>query len=64
MEINKIFNEINIVTMKNMDNEFVDGIITSPPYNISSKRKDMYYNTGYSDVDNLSTEEYIKVRLN
>ena len=47
-----------------MDNEFVDGIITSPPYNISSKRKDMYYNTGYSDVDNLSTEEYIKVRLN
>lgn len=64
MEINKIYNEINILTMKRMDDNFIDGVICSPPYNISSKRKDMYYNTGYSDVDNLSTEDYIKVRIN
>ena len=64
MEINKIYNEINIVTMRNMSDGFLDGIICSPPYNISSKRKDLYYNTGYSDIDNLSNEEYIKVRLN
>jgi site-specific DNA-methyltransferase (adenine-specific) len=62
--INQIFNEINIVTMKKMSDEFVDGIICSPPYNISSKRKDVYYNTGYSDIDNLTSDEYLKVRIN
>jgi DNA modification methylase len=47
-----------------MTDEFVNRIITSPPYNISSKRKDMYYNTGYSDIDNQSPEEYLETRLN
>lgn len=64
MDINKIYNEVNIVTMKNMPNDFIDGIITSPPYNISKRRKDMYYNTGYSDIDNLTSDEYLKVRVN
>ncbi len=62
MDLNKIYNEINIVTMKKMDDESIDGIITSPPYNIGKKRKDGYYNTGYQDIDNLSTDEYLKVR--
>lgn len=62
--INKIFNEINIVTMKRMVDELIDGIITSPPYNISSKRRDNYYNSGYSEVDNLTSDEYLKVRVN
>jgi len=61
---NQIFNEINIVTMKRMGNSSIDGIITSPPYNISKKRKDNYYNTGYSELDNLTSEEYLKVRVN
>lgn len=64
MEVNKIFNEINIVTMKKMDDESIDGIITSPPYNIGKKRKDNYYNTGYAEVDNLSPEQYLKIRIN
>jgi site-specific DNA-methyltransferase (adenine-specific) len=62
--INKIFNEVNIVTMKRMNNSFIDGVVCSPPYNIGGKRKDSYYNTGYIDIDNLSSEEYLKVRIN
>lgn len=60
--INRIFNESNIDTMQRMGDNFVDGIICSPPYNISTKRKDGYYNTGYSDIDNLTAEEYIETR--
>lgn len=62
--INKIFNEVNIVTMKRMNDEFLDGIVTSPPYNTSHKRKDCYYNSGYSETDNLSSDEYLRVRTN
>jgi len=50
--------------MNKIDDKYINGIICSPPYNISSKRKDMYYETGYSEIDNLSQEEYLKVRLN
>lgn len=63
MEINKIYNESNINTMLNIPNGLVDGIICSPPYNIGTKRKDCYYNNGYSDKDNLSQEEYIYLRI-
>jgi site-specific DNA-methyltransferase (adenine-specific) len=62
--INKIFNENNIETMLRMSNNSIDGIITSPPYNITSKRKDVYYNNGYSDIDNLTEDEYLDVRTN
>jgi DNA modification methylase len=62
--INQLFNENNIETMVKIPNSFVDGIITSPPYNITTKRKDVYYNNGYSDSDNLTQEEYLEVRTN
>lgn len=62
--INQIFNENNIDTMSRMPNYYIDGIITSPPYNIATKRKDVYYNNGYSENDNLSEKEYIKKRIN
>lgn len=61
--INKLFCENNIHTMCRMSNNFIDGIITSPPYNISTKRKDCYYNNGYSYIDNLTEDEYLKIRL-
>tara|TARA_R100001530_G_C4311967_1_gene153285 strand:+ start:178 stop:963 length:786 start_codon:yes stop_codon:yes gene_type:complete len=32
-EINKIYNEDNLITMAKMPNDFIDLIITSPPYN-------------------------------
>jgi DNA modification methylase len=61
---NKIYNENNILTMYRMSDKSINGVITSPPYNISSKRKDVYYDNGYSDIDGLSEEEYLKVRIN
>lgn len=61
--MNKIFNENNTDTMSRMPDKSISGIITSPPYNITTKRKDMYYDNGYSDNDNLSQDEYIEVRL-
>lgn len=63
IEINNIHNEDNLQTMKNIPNNYISGIICSPPYNITTKRKDMYYDNGYSDNDNLSQDEYIEVRL-
>ncbi len=40
----------------------VDLVLTSPPYNVATKRKDCYYNNGYSQIDNLTKNEYIKIR--
>jgi len=60
---NKIFNEKNIDTMNRISDGSISGIITSPPYNITSKRKDVYYNNGYSNIDGLSEDEYLRVRV-
>lgn len=62
--INKLFNESNIVTMSNMSDNMINGIITSPPYNLTTQRKDGYYNNGYADIDNLSESDYLELRLN
>jgi DNA modification methylase len=62
--INQIFNEDNLSTMIRIPDKTISGIITSPPYNITTKRKDIYYNNGYSDNDNLTEEEYLEVRTN
>ena len=64
IEINKIYNENNLITMNKISDKSISGIITSPPYNITSKRKDCYYNNGYSEIDDLSEDEYLNVRLN
>lgn len=61
--INKIFCEANLVTMSNMPDKFISGIITSPPYNIGTKRKDCYYDNGYNEYDNLSQDKYLAIRL-
>ncbi len=60
---NQIFNEDNTITMGNISDGSISGVITSPPYNITGKRKDTYYNNGYSDKDGLPEEEYLEVRL-
>ena len=64
IDINKIYNENNITTMSKIPNGLINGIICSPPYNLCYKRKDIYYNNGYSDNDNLTEEEYLEVRTN
>jgi len=61
---NRIFNENNIKTMSRIVDKSISGIITSPPYNIATKRKDVYYNNGYSNLDGLPEDEYIRIRLN
>lgn len=69
MEVNKNYNEPCIETMSTMPDCFVSGIITSPPYNMGSNPNHRSINEGdlnlYNDkeVDNLSTEEYLDIRL-
>ena len=62
MEINKIYNENCLDTMKRMPDDFVDIVVTSPPYNIGKGRgngdgKNMSYKTY---TDDLEIEEYFK----
>jgi site-specific DNA-methyltransferase (adenine-specific)/modification methylase len=61
MEINKIYCESNLDTMKRMPNNFVDLVITSPPYNIIRPNST---DRGY-DVykDGISNDEYISWTL-
>lgn len=69
IELNKIYNEDNIITMDRIPDNFIDGIITSPPYNLGKnpnhRRKDQIdYNLYKDDVDNLTPEQYLEIRLN
>jgi len=63
IEIDKVYNENNQITMQRIPDRFLSGIITSPPYNQCSARTDGYYNNGYSEIDNLSEEQYLEIRL-
>jgi len=60
MEINKIYCESNLETMSRMPDNFIDIVITSPPYNLGKGRA---YKGGldYEEYeDNLSKEEYFE----
>lgn len=59
MEINKIFNESNIETLNRMDDNILDLIITSPPYNVDLGNNK--YNKNPYDFynDNKEHKEYI-----
>jgi DNA modification methylase len=60
MEINKIYCQSNLETMKRMPDGFVDIVVTSPPYNLGKGRA---YKGGldYEEYeDNLSKEEYFE----
>ena len=67
MEINKIYNEDNLETMARMPNDFVDLIITSPPYEdisgagYGSKSKDVLFIKFYSDYLGKLFAEYERV---
>lgn len=61
LELNKIYCENNLDTMSKMEDNFVDTIITSPPYNIiRPNSKDRGYDL-YKD--GISNEDYIKWTL-
>jgi len=67
MEINKIYNEDNLQTMAKMPNDFVDLIITSPPYEdisgagYGSKSKDVLFIKFYSDYLCKLFSEYERI---
>lgn len=42
--MNEIYNEDCIITVNRFSDGSVDGVITSPPYNINTERSDCYYN--------------------
>ena len=68
--INKIFNESCLDTMKRIPDNFVDVVITSPPYNMNLRIRNGEYcsrqivkeiSTKYEDFpDNLPIDEYYK----
>jgi site-specific DNA-methyltransferase (adenine-specific) len=45
MEINKVYNESCLETLKNMPNKFVDLVVTSPPYNMRTRIRNGEYTT-------------------
>ena len=56
MEINKIYCESNLETMKRMPNNFVDYVLTSPPYNVNTERI-----AKYKDFkDDLTQDSYFE----
>tara|TARA_R100001530_G_scaffold91011_2_gene63247 strand:+ start:24 stop:737 length:714 start_codon:yes stop_codon:yes gene_type:complete len=54
MEINKIYNEDCLETLKQMPDDFVDYVLTSPPYNVTNKSLSKYIDF----KDNFSQEQY------
>jgi site-specific DNA-methyltransferase (adenine-specific) len=63
LEINKIYCEDNMLTMQKMKDNFVDIVVTSPPYNIGKNRinneNGKPISKSYKDYDdNLTHEEY------
>jgi len=63
LELNKIYCESNLETMSRMPDDFVDIIVTSPPYNIGKNRinGNLDTNKSYDKYDdNLSKEVYFK----
>lgn len=60
--MNIVYNEKCLVTLKRLKDKQIDGIITSPPYNINTERSDCYYNNGYSELDGLSENDYLNIR--
>jgi DNA modification methylase len=67
MEINKIYQEDNLETMARMPNDYVDLIITSPPYEdisgagYGAKSKDILFIKFYSDYLSKLFGEYKRI---
>jgi site-specific DNA-methyltransferase (adenine-specific) len=57
VELNKIYLEDNLETLKRMTNDFYDLVITSPPYDGIRK-----YNGFVFDIDSLTKELYRTIK--
>lgn len=61
MKLNKIYNENCLDTMKRMSDDFVDIVVTSPPYNIGKNRLNSGKNKNYNNyIDDLHKDDYFK----
>ena len=60
LELNKIYCESNLETMKRMDDLSIDYILTSPPYNVFNKSLSKYKDF----EDNSSQSEYFEQQKN
>ena len=61
MDINKIYNEDCVITMKKMEDDFVDVVITSPPYNLGAigrKNGNGVIRNYENYTDDLSIDDY------
>jgi len=74
IELNKVYNESCLETLKKMKDGSVNAVITSPPYNMNLRIRNGKYcsrqivkelSTKYSNFDdNLPIEEYYELHLN
>jgi len=74
IELNKVYNESCLETLKKMEDGSVDAVITSPPYNMNLRIRNGKYcsrqivkelSTKYSNFDdNLPIDEYYELHLN
>lgn len=74
MELDKIYNENCLATLKRMPDDFVDLVVTSPPYNMNLRIRNGKYcsrqivkefSTKYSEFeDNLPIDEFYKLHSN
>lgn len=74
MEVNKVYNENCLDTLKRIKDNSIDLVITSPPYNMNLRIRNGEYcsrqivkefSTKYEDFDdNMPIDEYYKLHLN
>jgi site-specific DNA-methyltransferase (adenine-specific)/modification methylase len=71
MEINKIYCESNLETMKRMEDKSIDYVLTSPPYNVKTERiakykdfKDGFSQEQYFDQQKELITELLRVTKN
>ena len=60
LELNKIYCESNLDTMKRMDDLSIDYVLTSPPYNVTSESLSKYNEF----LDNFTSDEYFEQQKN
>ncbi len=58
--INKIFNQDCLQTIERMDDELLDMVITSPPYNVNLGKNKFHKNPYDMYRDNKQHNEYIE----
>jgi len=60
MEVNKIYNEDCLVTMSKMEDNFIDLIVTSPPYNLGKKHHtgSKFFDAYDEYIDDLPEDKY------